>query len=289
MSARVFNIGRRFTDFTQVSTGFSLGFDYPLYIEGLKRLRAGATYRLVDENLSDLRPTVENLFQDGVTSSTTLNVTYDSRNSVFLPTQGQLFQVTQEFAGNFMGGDNDFSKSELDARLFLPVGQKATWPIFKNSVLAFHLNTGFVAPLSDGSRVPLFERYFPGGVFTIRGFPLRSLGPRINVASTNDLGNFSTSEFVVGGNKQLIFNTEYIMPLLPAAQIYGVFFFDMGNAFDNGETLWTLAGQRQSAGFELRWYSPLSPAPFRFAWGYPLDRKDDENTVQFDFTFGTVF
>jgi len=71
------------------------------------------------------------------------------------------------------------------------------------------------------------------------------------------------------------------------AKIFGVMFFDMGNAFDNGESMLTLAGQRQSVGFELRWFSPI--APLRFAWGFPLDREEDEGLVQFDFTFGSLF
>lgn len=116
---------------------------------------------------------------------------------------------------------------------------------------------------------------------------MRSLGPKISVATSNDVGSFATSDFVYGGNKQLIFNAEYIFPIIKPANINGVFFFDMGNAFDNGESMFTLAGQRQSVGFELRWFSPLGP--LRFAWGFPLDRTEDEKLLNFDFTFGSLF
>ncbi|MCB0272526.1 MAG: outer membrane protein assembly factor BamA, partial [Bdellovibrionales bacterium] len=287
MTLSAFNVGRRFTDFSVTSTGGSLGFDYPLYMDGLKRIRAGISYSLVNQDLDNLLPTVETLFSDGVTSSVTLSLSRDTRNQVVFADEGTYYKVSQEFAGTVLGGDNSFTKSEFDARWFIPVAKKATLPILSKSFVAIHFNTGYVAPLEDGARVPLFERYFPGGVFSIRGFRLRSLGPTIPVASANDVGSFTTSDFNIGGNKQLVFNAEYVVPIMDRAKIFGVMFFDMGNAFDNGESMLTLAGQRQSVGFELRWFSPI--APLRFAWGFPLDREEDEGLVQFDFTFGSLF
>jgi outer membrane protein insertion porin family len=287
MNLNLFNIGRRFNNFSLTSTGGTLGFDYPLYTKGLERVRAGLSYSLVNQDLANLRPTVEKLFIGGLTSSMTFSLSRDTRNKVVDPSEGTFARVTEEVAGSVFGGDNSFSKTELDARWFFPVLHKKRIPIISDSVIAFRVNTGYVGPLDDGGKVPLFERYFPGGVFSIRGFQLRSLGPKIRVATSNDVGAFATSDFVYGGNKQLIFNAEYIFPIIKPANINGVFFFDMGNAFDNGQSMITLAGQRQSAGFELRWFSPLGP--LRFAWGFPLDRTEDEKLLNFDFTFGSLF
>jgi len=287
MALNLFNISRRYTNFSLTSTGGTLGFDYPLYTKGLERIRAGLSYSLINQELADLRPTVEKLFTGGLTSSVTFSLSRDTRNKVIDPSEGTFVKVSEEVAGSVMGGDNSFSKTELDARWFFPVLQKKRIPVISDSVIAFRVNTGYVGPLEDGGKVPLFERYFPGGVFSIRGFQLRSLGPKINVATSNDVGSFSTSDFVYGGNKQLIFNAEYIFPIIKPANINGVFFFDMGNAFDNGVSMFTLAGQRQSTGFELRWFSPLGP--LRFAWGFPLDRTEDEKLLNFDFTFGSLF
>jgi len=290
MALNAYNTRRQYTNFGLRSTGGSLGFDYPLLEDGLRRISAGVRYRLVNQRLSNLSPTIANLFDDGLTSSVTLSLSHDTRNNAFFATKGSMLKVSQEFAGTLLGGDYPFSKTELDARWYIPFARKKEIPIISKSHLAFRINTGYVAPLEDGARVPLFERYFPGGVFSVRGFRLRSLGPSISVASAGSVGTFSTSDFVIGGNKQFVFNAEYIFPLVGQAKIYGVAFFDMGNAFDNGENMFTLSGQRQSAGVELRWFSPLSPvAPFRFAWGFPLDRKVDEKLVQFDFTFGSLF
>lgn len=287
LAINLFNIGRRYTNFSLTSTGGTFGFDYPLYTKGLERVRAGISYSIINQDLSDLRPTVEKLFNSGVTSSVTFSLSRDTRNRVIDASQGSFIRASEEIAGSVLGGDNAFSKTEFDARWFFPVLQTKRIPVISDSVIAFRVNTGYVSPLENGGKIPLFERYFPGGVFSIRGFQLRSLGPKIQVATSNDIGSFATADFVYGGNKQLIANAEYIFPIIKPAGINGVFFFDMGNAFDNGESMFTLAGQRQSTGFELRWNSPMGP--LRFAWGFPLDRKEDEGLVNFDFTFGTLF
>jgi len=287
LSLNAFNVDRRFSNFDLTSRGGTLGIDYPFYEKGLERIRGGVTYGLVDETLSDIRPTVEQLFSGGLTSSMTFSISRDTRNRVFEPTRGSLFRLTEEIAGSIFGGDTKFSKTEFDGRWFFPVAEKKPIPLVGGSVFALHLRMGFVAPIEDGERIPLFERYFPGGILSLRGFELRSLGPEIQVASSNDPSAFTTTDFTVGGNKQLIFNAEYIFPIIRPANIKGVFFFDLGNAFDNGENMFTITGQRQSVGFGIRWFSPLGP--LRFEWGFPLDRKEDESFVVFDFTIGTLF
>ena len=282
-----FNIDRRFTSFDLTTRGVSAGFDYPLYIRALERWRLGFTYSLEDKIISNLSPTVQNVFTGGIISSMTTALSRDTRNRVFEPSKGSLIKISDQIAGSVFGGDHSFSKLEFDSRFFLPVGDKIPVPLLNESVVAFHFQTGYVAPLSGDDRVPLFERYFPGGILNLRGFPIRSLGPKIKIASSTEPGNFSTSDFVIGGNKQVIFNAEYIFPIVKVANIKGVFFFDMGNAFDNGESMFTLAGQRQSVGFGIRWFSPIGP--LRFEWGYPLDRKEDERFSVFDFTIGSIF
>ncbi len=287
LTINAFNVNRRYPDFDQKSLGGTLGFDYPFYRKGLERIRGGITYGLINENLSNLRPTVEHLFTDGLTSSITLNFSRDTRNRVFEPSAGSYLSVTEQIAGGPIGGDNDFSKSDFDASWFYPVADESHAPVIGGSVFALHFTTGFVAPIKNDERVPLFERYFPGGITSIRGFELRSLGPKIQVASDNDPSSFTTTDFNVGGNKQVIMNAEYIFPIIRPANIKGVFFFDMGNAFNNGESMLTLTGQRQSTGFGIRWFSPIGP--LRFEWGFPLDKKEDESTVVFDFTIGSLF
>jgi outer membrane protein insertion porin family len=287
LTLNAFSINRIYSNFDLKSVGGTVGFDYPIYRKGMRRVRAGLTYGVADESLSDIEPTVSALFESGLTSSVTASLTYDTRNRVFEPSKGTYQRLSEQIAGGMFGGDNDFSKTEFDARWYFPAADDSTAFLVGGSVFSIHLGLGYITPLKDGQRVPLFERYYPGGILSLRGFPVRSLGPFQDVASSSDPTGLSAVDFRYGGNKQVVLNAEYVFPIIRAANIKGVVFFDMGNAFDNGESLFTLSGQRQSAGFGIRWFSPIGP--LRFEWGFPLDKKKDESTIVFDFTIGSMF
>ena len=67
--------------------------------------------------------------------------------------------------------------------------------------------------------LPIFEKLIQGGEYSIRGYDIRSVGPR-------DIN----SGIVLGGNKSMLFNAEYTIPLSSTVEI--AFFYDAGNAFD---------------------------------------------------------
>ena len=100
----------------------------------------------------------------------------------------------------------------------------------------------------------------------------------------------------LGGNMQVIFNSEIEFPLFKKVGISGVVFYDMGNAFAPGS--WSdpavPLGLYKSVGFGFRWFSPLGP--LRFEWGIPLNRRKDpitgvelDSAVDFQFTIGNFF
>jgi outer membrane protein insertion porin family len=78
----------------------------------------------------------------------------------------------------------------------------------------------------------------------------------------------------------LNFNFDYIFPLVQAAGMKGVVFFDTGNAWNSYE----LGDMRKTAGLGVRWYSPIGP--LRLEWGYVLDRKSSESPSRWEFTIG---
>ena len=159
----------------------------------------------------------------------------------------------------------------------------------------------------DVDGVPITERYFVGGINDIRGFRPRTLGPRISFLPPGDPSS-SLSQLPLGGNMQLIWNSEIEFPLFARVGISGVVFFDAGNAY-NLEDKWCtssfsggasdktnpcftvpnslISGIRSSVGFGFRWFSPLGP--LRFEWGIPLDRQPDEDALVFEFTIGNFF
>ena len=133
--------------------------------------------------------------------------------------------------------------------------------------------------------LPIFERFFLGGILSIRGFRPFSLGPRLKVADRFDPAA-TLVDFNKGGNKQLYFNTEVEFPIFPKVGILGVVFVDVGNAFDDAEAI-TWNKMRASYGFGFRWYSPVGP--LRFEWGIPFKPINGEEPIVFEFTIGNFF
>jgi len=129
----------------------------------------------------------------------------------------------------------------------------------------------------------LFERYYTGGVYSLRGFQPMSIGPKMMIPSSPAGAD---QEFVYGGNKLLMFNGELEFPIYDPAGLKWVFFMDAGNAFAETQeySLWNL---RSDWGLGLRWMSPMGP--LRFEWGIPFNRQQGEDPVVFNFTIGSLF
>jgi outer membrane protein insertion porin family len=129
--------------------------------------------------------------------------------------------------------------------------------------------------------IPPAERYRLGGYENLRGYPYGSVGPeqrRIRSPLT------SYYDYQLGGDKEIIFQFEYLVPLIPKAGIKAVFFADAGQAFSEEEG-YNLKHLKKDVGFGFRWLTPI--APFRFEWAYPyIDEKRALGDLQFIFTLG---
>jgi outer membrane protein insertion porin family len=200
-----------------------------------------------------------------LTSKVGVSLARDSRDFFFDPREGSRNSVSLELAGTVLGGDNAFYRTIGDSSKY--------FPLFWGSVFSLHGRVGYVRGL-QGKQIPLGERFFVGGINTVRGFDFGRAGP---VGSTGE---------IFGGNKELFFNVEYLYPLVEEAKIKGLLFFDAGRGFDEGEAI-SLRKLRPSAGAGLRWISPVGP--LRLEWGYNLDRRDDEKPWTIEFSIGSLF
>ncbi len=231
---------------------------------------------------------IANLFNDGVTSSARAAISWDTRDNRLFPTKGFYQNFSVEFASPYLGSQNVFNRYRGFSRWY--------YPLYKRD-LVFKVNAeiGMIASsLKQG--VPIFERFFVGGIYSVRGFRPRSLGPTVQVPISPDPGA-RLFAFPKGGNKELLFNVELEFNIFERVGIKGVVFFDAGNAFDDSEnfTLYPdLAGWKENRamlrtawGFGLRWFSPIGP--LRFEWGLPLVRQPGEERIVFEFTIGNMF
>ncbi|MDF1565651.1 MAG: outer membrane protein assembly factor BamA [Deltaproteobacteria bacterium] len=274
-----------FFNFIRSSRGGNLTWGYELVDD----LRVFGTYTLEDVNVSASDGAVDSDFYGGgITSSLKGTISYDTRDNRLFPTRGQYHTLSAEVAAGKapLFSQNKFQRLSLVSRFFhpLPFGV----------VFRFKGELGMI--LGDEDEYPGSERYFLGGVFNIRGYPLRTLSPTRKMPGGADPLT-STIDFPVGGNKQAVFNLELEFPLLPPVGIRGVVFYDAGNAYAT-EAPWFTdeqydlpLGMFHSVGFGIRWFSPIGP--LRFEWGIPLYRRLDRNPqdqrIRFEFMVGNAF
>src|SRR5208282_4864768 len=105
--------------------------------------------------------------------------------------------------------------------------------------------------------LPLYDRFYVGGIYTVRGLGFGVAGPKD--PATGD---------PIGGTEELIFNTDYEFPILPEMKFKGVVFFDAGNSYEDFQQFGSL---RYTTGTGFRWISPIGP--IRVEWGYNIKRK----------------
>jgi outer membrane protein insertion porin family len=259
-----------YTDFERKATGGRAGFGYNFtrFVNASISLRADST------RILQVRPVASQIILDefakGVqqTRSLAFNLNRNTTDKIIDPSRGTVQSGSVEYAGGPFGGDSQFVKYFLNAKAFYPVTAST---VFSWNVLWAH-----VVPTEGGGEVPIFERFFLGGPYSIRGFRSRELSPK----------DPNTGE-AIGGNKELIGNLEYLFPLVPEIAFKGVFFFDVGNAWEQGKWPWDGRQLRYATGVGVRWYSPMGP--LRFEMGWNLNPGAAEAKRVMEFTIGTAF
>jgi outer membrane protein insertion porin family len=239
---------------------------------------------------------IANLYRQGLTSSLRFTLQWDSRDNRITPMNGLYIQASTELADEILGSANSFVRTSAFVRWY--------WELFSGVVLKMNTTAGIITSRQTPGP-PVFERYYLGGIFSVRGFPLNGLGPRIGIPQSLDpnagLGDTGTP---IGGNMQFYYNLELEFPIIPQVQIRGVIFTDGGNAWNIDSYLCQAAPApvqdassdpcrvnlfdiRTSWGFGIRWISPLGP--LRFEWGIPFQRRTWEQEIDFQFTIGNFF
>jgi outer membrane protein insertion porin family len=336
--------------YTQKSTGGSLTFGFPL--RAWTRMFVNYSYEevgisdlneaIIDSSclfsqqgcasisslndLSDLTPTqLERINRNPFLSDSLLigqggkrtiskvvpTILHNTVNHPIFPTRGKKYTGSVDVAA--FGGNTNFYKPHLEGIWYLPH--------LSRTQLGLRAQFEYIAPLGDTVNLPVFERLFLGGEYSIRGYDIRSIGPTVE-----------NSQVVLGGNKSLLFNAEYSVTIAEPVRL--LFFYDAGQVRNFGEEFsWKedltrivvppappLLGQfgnivqdpnaptvttevigktsafKTSTGVELRFFMPVLNVPFRliYAWnpqrGGVLDNdlRPAKSSV-FKFSVGTTF
>lgn len=242
------------------------GGDLRLGKEISEYLRTDLTYRLDEIEISDPTSDASQDLKDEVgtnlISVISPSLTYDSRDNVFNTRKGDLFTAAFDFAG--LGGDKNYLKFFTWLSHYFPMP--------RNSVLEIRGRLGLAEPYSDTEKVPIYERFFAGGAYKIRGYEERAVGP-VDPRSKDPLGGAS---LVVG-------NIEYTYPLFSFLKVAA--FYDVGNVWEKAGDIFSskdttnplnTGGFKSSFGIGLRINTPIGP--IMLDYGIPLNKASGEDS-----------
>ncbi len=257
------NVGRRLGEYTSGSVSYTFE---ALNLQGLDPS---------DPNLSAVTRELAET-PDSTTGSVGFSLSRDTRDNIFDPRKGTRNVLRMEVAGPYLGGSNDFIKGTLDSSVVVPVIGSSTMT-FRG---LYGAGKGF-----GGKRLPPGERFFVGGIHTVRGFDYGEAGP---LDFDTDPGTINTLD-PVGAEQEVVFTAEFGFPLVKEANLKGALFVDWGAGFARGNAV-ALSELNLSWGYEIRWISPLGPLRFGFGWVLDDQRPPElRRNGQQLFTIGTFF
>lgn len=263
-----------YSDYEKNAVGGRLLFGYPLG----EYTQLNWNYRLEQYKIEDIDEDadkeIKDIAGDNLASAAYVSIKRDTTDRRINPSKGTVYQFSVEYGGGILGGDDDFIKYVADTNHYYPV----IW----STIFHLHAQAGHIME-NGGDDIPHFEKFFLGGMNSIRGYEERSIGPLYDdqdAAEGYDEGDEK------GGVTSFFVNVEYLVPLHKEMGILGLVFFDAGNAWDEGEAADDF-DLYKSVGVGVRWYSPLGP--LRLEYGYPLDELDNERKGRFEFSVGQFF
>jgi len=259
--ADLYKWDQEYTDYSRDAMGVALNLGYPLdFIDDYTR--ALIRYDYDNSRIYDVQETSGPLFDmkgRNITSSAALIFKRDSRDHLWNTTKGSINELSGQYAG--LGGDEQFIKYKARTAWF--------FPMFWETVFMVQGRWGYI---QDRGKLSVFQKFFLGGINTMRGFDYESISP------------VDANGYRVGGTGMMVYNLEYRFPVLKEQGVVGLVFFDTGNVFDSDyDQPWSF-DLKKSAGAGVRWYSPIGP--LRLEYGWNLDRTGDESSGRWEFSIG---
>ena len=277
--------------FNQENIGFQINTGYPLAELGLNKLgpfsleniTLGLGYQFESVGISGLPPfaTFEIFRYKGYTQVSEImpSIRRFTVDNPLDPRSGSVINFNVELAG--LGGTS-FVKGLFHARFFFSYLKSPRWGEW---VFSPGITYGIGTSLSgnNGSELPLYERYFPGGLGgggDVRGYEIYSLGPQVTIFNPQGV---PTAIEQVGGSQELLLSGETTFPILQSFGIRGALFVDAGNSFFLTQSI-SLDTLQAAYGFGIRWRSPFGPIAVDIA--RPINPRPNDQSTVFDFGAG---
>jgi outer membrane protein insertion porin family len=256
---------KEYTDYTKNSNGGGIRIGYPIW----GKWYMGLGYGYDNADLTDIAEDASQIIKDSadihITSFVTASFSRDTRNRRFNASRGSKNFITTKYAGGpLLGGDAAFTKVEASTSWYYQV----YWELISH----FKLAAGQILESSSG-KLPVFEKFYLGGIRDIRGFETNTISPK-------DPG----TDEQIGGKNMWYMNAELAFPVVKDVGLNGVVFFDAGNVYADD---WDFDTIKKSVGGGVRWMSPMGP--LRLEYGYIINPEPDEGDGRWDFTMGAEF
>jgi len=265
-----------------LSNSYGVSLSYGIPMTEVNTLRLGIGYNAIDLRVgtSPSLDVIEFIAKNGNefdNFSLTASFSHDTRNRTVFATRGS----AQTIASNITvpGSDLEYYKLNYDTKFYFSMTQNLT--------LLLHSDIAYGDGYGDTDELPFFERYFAGGLRTVRAYNTNSLGPR-------DL----LSNDPIGGNLRVVGGADVIFPIpfmeKPPSSVRLSAFFDIGNVFldkaptyNSTENGFDASQLRTSAGLSFVWLAPIGP--LRFSYGTALNDVPGDDLRAFQFSIGSFF
>ena len=263
-----------YNDYSVSSDGVSVGTGHRFsrHISGyLGYGYSGNSYDFassIDTNITDTY-----YFEDYTKSSVTMSVNWDNTDDYYLPREG--FTLSQSFEKSGLGAEANFLKSRTNFAKYYGLNDLLSFDTI------FRYKARYNAVINNGY-IPLAEKFYMGGIGSVRGYQSYSLSPTIKDDNAPD------GIRRIGGTQTFSNNVELSFPLLPKAKMRLVTYVDWGFILDNmTPNLESNYTARAGYGAGLEWFSPVGPIQLMFS--NPINPQAGDKVSHFEFTMGQRF
>jgi outer membrane protein insertion porin family len=231
------------------------------------KLKSELYYEYSIVKTSDVQPDVVLSKEDVGTlaiSSIRPSLVYDTRDNPFDPSRGIVAGLSVKVASSLLFSETNFVKITLYGSTFHRLHKRIVFALSGRGGMAYGYN--------GTDELPLVERFFLGGRFTVRGYEQDTLGPK---GSDNN---------PTGGNAFAMGSVEFRTDI---GRGFGIVpFCDFGNVWSKVSDV-KPSDIKYTVGLGLRYGTPVGP--LRVDYGYKLNRERNESSGELHFSIGHAF
>ena len=262
LGGSIYNQKSEFYDYSEKTKGLNLSLGRKIG----RYTHTSLTYVLEKTELYDVSDSLQGnpYYEEGefVKSALIPSIVYNNTDDFYLPRHGFILGASMEYAG--IGGDDEYVKYFGNFSYFFGLEDYIDYDL----ILRYKARVGYI---QKNGYLPLNEKFYLGGIRSVRGYKAGSLSPK------NSYGD------LIGGKRVFSNSIEASIPLMKSNGMRMVFFVDYGMIGENNYN----EIKRSGAGVGIEWLSPMGPMQFFYAKA--LDDKPEDRTSSFEFIIGRRF